>query len=105
MYTNEEYLSKDSIYCSQGDISSKHTPKKIFSASQGNFLIDTNGTYFLDMQMFNSAANFGYCREEYEQCIMEQLHTLPCLAAEFMNTNRIESVSYTHLTLPTMAVV
>lgn len=90
MHKNEEYLNKDSVYCSQGDISSKHTPKKIFSASQGNFLIDANGTHFLDMQMFNSSANFGYCRAEYEQCIKEQLHTLPCLAAEFMNTNRIE---------------
>ena len=90
MYTDEDYLRKDAIYCSQGDVSSKHNPKKMFTASHGNFLIDSDGTRFLDMQMFNSAANFGYSNEEYEQCILEQLHILPCLAAEFMNTNRIE---------------
>lgn len=90
MKSNEEYLKMDSIYCSQGDVSSKHVPKKIFVAAHDNFLIDSNGTQYLDMQMFNSAANFGYSNKEYEKCVLSELNTLPCLAAEFMNINRIK---------------
>lgn len=85
----EELLKKDSKYCSQGDTSSKHIPKKIFSSANGCFLTDMEGNFFLDMQMFNSAANFGYQNEEYNHCLEQQLYTLPCLAAEFMNVNRI----------------
>lgn len=84
-----DLLKKDAKYCSQGDTSSKHKPKKIFSSANGCFLTDTEGNQFLDMQMFNSAANFGYQNDEYTQCMEQQLHMLPCLAAEFMSESRI----------------
>lgn len=83
------FLEKDQIFCSQGDTSSKHVPKKIFKRAEGNFLFDDKGTKYLDMQMFNSAANFGYQNPAYNNCITKQLQSLPCLAAEFMNENRI----------------
>ena len=89
MIKYNELLEKDSIYCSQGDVSSKHSPKKVFIQSNGCYLIDEEETHFLDMQMFNSAANFGYQNEVYKKCITEQLDTLPCVSAEFMTENRI----------------
>lgn len=89
MITNDDLLKKDALYCSQGDVSSKHTPKKVFTESNGCYLIDEEGTHFLDMQMFNSAANFGYQKEEYKKSIVKQLDTLPCVSAEFMTKNRI----------------
>ncbi len=85
----DKYLEMDTKYCSQGDTSGKHNPKKIFEKADGNYLIDDSSTKYLDMQMFNSAANFGYKNAAYNQCILEQLEKLPCLAAEFMNKNRI----------------
>lgn len=85
----QELLEKDKKFCSQGDTSGKHIPKKIFQRAQGNFLYDNKGNKYLDMQMFNSAANFGYQNEAYNNCIENQLHTLPSIAAEFMNENRI----------------
>lgn len=85
----EMLLEKDSQFCSQGDTSSKHIPKKIFRYAEGSFLYDDQGVKYLDMQMFNSAANFGYQNEVYNNCIINQLHSLPSLAAEFMNESRI----------------
>ncbi|MCM1532888.1 MAG: aspartate aminotransferase family protein [Ruminococcus flavefaciens] len=85
----QRLLEKDKQFCSQGDTSSKHTPKKIFQRAKGSFLYDEQNIKYLDMQMFNSAANFGYQNESYNNCLMNQLHTLPALAAEFMNESRI----------------
>lgn len=82
-------LDKDKQFCSQGDTSSKHMPKKVFNWAQGSFLYDNQDIRYLDMQMFNSAANFGYQNEAYNECISQQLHSLPSLAAEFMNESRI----------------
>lgn len=82
-------LEKDKEFCSQGDTSSKHNPKKIFRHAKGCFLYDDQSIKYLDMQMFNSAANFGYQNEAYMHCIEKQLRSLPSLAAEFMNENRI----------------
>lgn len=85
----ESLLDKDLQFCSQGDTSSKHIPKKIFQYAKGSFLYDAQNIKYLDMQMFNSAANFGYQNSQYDDCISKQLHTLPSLAAEFMNESRI----------------
>lgn len=82
-------LEKEKIYCSQGDTSGKHIPKKVFNKANGCFLFDSNEKRFLDMQMFNSAANFGYQRPEYKICIEKSLNQLPCLAGEFMSESRI----------------
>lgn len=82
-------LDKEKIYCSQGDTSGKHIPKKIFNKAEGCFLFDSNEKRFLDMQMYNSAANFGYQRPEYKTCIEKSMSQLPCLAGEFMSESRI----------------
>lgn len=59
------YLEKDKLYCSQGDTSGKHEPKKIFIDAEGCYLFDERSVKYLDMQMYNSAANFGYKNEAY----------------------------------------
>lgn len=83
------YLELDALYCSQGDTSSKHKPKKMFKSAKGSFLYDENDIPYLDMQMFNSASNFGYQNPTYKNALNEQYVNLPSLAAEFMNENRI----------------
>lgn len=49
----QNLLDKDLQFCSQGDTSSKHIPKKIFRGAKGSFLYDTQNVKYLDMQMFN----------------------------------------------------
>lgn len=83
-------LENEKKYCSQGDTSGKHNPKKVFIKAEGCYLYDENGTKYLDMQMFNSAANFGYQKEEYNNCINDSINSLPALAGEFMSESRIE---------------
>lgn len=82
-------LEKDLQYCSQGDTSGKHKPKKIFTKSENCYLYDVDGVKYLDMQMFNSAANFGYKNPIYNECVKNSLEELPCLAGEFMSESRI----------------
>lgn len=83
-------LEKEKVYCSQGDTSGKHFPKKIFYKAEGSFLVDEHNTHYLDMQMFNSAANFGYGNKKHLECLQKNSQTLPCLAGEFMSKQRIE---------------
>lgn len=71
-------------YCSQGDTSARHKPKKFFYSGSGSFLIDESGTNNLDMQMYNSAANFGYRHPVFENALLNQMKTLPSLSGEYM---------------------
>lgn len=77
-------------YCSQGDISGKRKPKKYFVSARGSFLYGNDGTKYLDFQMFNSAANFGYLNEIHTHAVEQQLRKLPSLASEFMHAARVE---------------
>lgn len=47
-------LDDEKLYCSQGDTSGKHIPKKIFVEAKDSYLTDDCGTMYLDMQMFIS---------------------------------------------------
>jgi 4-aminobutyrate aminotransferase/(S)-3-amino-2-methylpropionate transaminase len=88
--TNKANISDlEKMYCSQGDTSGKRMNKKFFSRALGSFLYDTDDTKYLDFQMFNSAANFGYQNESHMQAVEEQLRTLPSLAGEFMHDKRV----------------
>lgn len=71
-------------YCSQGDTSARHQPKKYFRAGEGCFLFDDIGTKFLDMQMYNSASNFGYRNPLFEEALVHQMKQLPSLSGEYM---------------------
>lgn len=84
-----DILEKEHLYCSQGDTSGKHIPKKIFAKAEGCYLYDMNDIKYLDMQMFNSAANFGYKNPLYNKCVKESIEELPSLAGEFMSESRI----------------
>ena len=42
----QNLLDKDLQFCSQGDTSSKHIPKKIFRGAKGSFLYDTQNVKY-----------------------------------------------------------
>lgn len=79
----------EQMYCSQGDTSARHQPKKYFSAGKGCFLIDDVGTRYLDMQMYNSSANFGYQNSAFEKTLLSQMKSLPSLSGEFMCESQV----------------
>jgi len=88
---NEElHLAEwDNRYCSQGDNAGKRKEKKYFTQAKGSFLIDEDNVWYLDFQMFNSAANFGYQSRIHHEAVIAQLEKLPCLANEFMHAERV----------------
>ena len=85
----EKLFELEQQYCSQGDISGKRNPKKYFVEAEGCFLFDEEGVAHLDMQMFNSAANFGYRHPVFQERLISQASKMPGLASEFMSENRV----------------
>lgn len=80
---------KEQLYCSQGDTSGRHSPKKYFVRGEGSFLFDKSGNSYLDMQMCHSSANFGYQNPQFENAVISQLKTMPTLSGEFLCESRV----------------
>jgi 4-aminobutyrate aminotransferase / (S)-3-amino-2-methylpropionate transaminase / 5-aminovalerate transaminase len=83
-------LDIDAEFSSQGDTSARRSPKKIFRAARGEWLIDQQGRRYLDMQMCNSAANFGYGSPTHLEAVLDQAKILPALASEFIHADRVQ---------------
>ncbi len=82
-------LDRETLYCSQGDISGRRAPKKTFVKAQSEWLIDPSGRRYLDLQMCNSAANFGYGSSKHLEALNLQASALPALASEFIHEQRV----------------
>ncbi|MBU0683075.1 MAG: aminotransferase class III-fold pyridoxal phosphate-dependent enzyme [Candidatus Omnitrophica bacterium] len=82
-------MKLESKYCSWGD--TVHYVKKpnIFQKSEGSFLYDIHGTEYLDLQMWYSAANFGYKNERLNSVLKKQIDTLPQLACQYLHEEKI----------------
>ncbi|HYR84876.1 MAG TPA: aspartate aminotransferase family protein, partial [Terriglobia bacterium] len=90
---NEDILSRDSRYCSFGDTVHYAKPPKVFSACEGSYLYDEAGTPYLDLQMWYSAASFGYRNERLRNAMVKQLDTLPQLACQYLHREKVEVAS------------
>ena len=82
-------LDLESRYCSWGD--TVHYAKELtfFREARGSFLYDRAGTEYLDLQMWYSAANFGYRNERLNKVLKRQLDTLPQLASQYLHEERV----------------
>ena len=56
----KELLQLERKYCSWGDTVHYVDPPKFFERGEGSYLYDREGTPYLDLQMWYSAASFGY---------------------------------------------
>lgn len=93
MHTNstlDEALKLDERYGSQGDISGRRKPKKVISKGDGHFLFDADGTSYLDFQLCNGAAPFGYSNPSHISAITNQAEQLSALSSEFLTFGRTE---------------
>lgn len=85
-----ELLDLENQYCSFGDTVHYLEPPKVFSRSEGCFLYDAEGTPYMDLQMWYSAASFGYANPRLNAALKRQLDQLPQLACQYLHAEKVE---------------
>jgi 4-aminobutyrate aminotransferase / (S)-3-amino-2-methylpropionate transaminase / 5-aminovalerate transaminase len=88
--TEAQLLELERKYCSWGDTVHYLDPPKCFERSEGSYLYDREGTPYLDLQMWYSAASFGYGNPRLNAALTRQLDTLPQLACQYLHPEKIE---------------
>lgn len=86
----KKLLEKEARYCSYGDTVHYSACPKIFTGCEGSFLYDAAETPYLDLQMWYSAANFGYRNQRIESALVEQIRTMPQVASQYLHPGKIE---------------
>jgi len=86
---DEELLALESKYCSWGDTVHYAKQLNIFREAEGIYLYDTKGVEYLDLQMWYSAANFGYKNKRLNDVLKKQIDTLPQLACQYLHEEKI----------------
>ncbi len=86
---DRELLELEKEYCSFGDTVHYSDPPKIFRRSEGQYLYDSQGTPYFDLQMWYSASSFGYKNENLNNALKKQLDTLPQLACQYLHEEKV----------------
>ena len=86
---DKELLELEAKYCSWGDTVHYTEKLDIFERSEGIYLYDNHGTQYLDLQMWYSAANFGYKNSRLNEALIKQINTLPQLACQYLHKEKI----------------
>jgi len=84
-----ELLDLEGRYCSWGDTVHYAKQLNFFTEAKGSYLYDRKGTGYLDLQMWYSAANFGYRNERLNTALKRQIDTLPQLACQYLHEERV----------------
>ena len=85
-----ELLALERKYCSFGDTVHYLDPPKVFVSCEGSTLHDEQGTPYLDLQMWYSAASFGYRNPRLADALKRQLDRLPQLACQYLHAEKVE---------------
>ena len=88
--TEDELLEMERKYCSYGDTVHYLEPPKFFERAEGSYLYDADGTAFLDLQMWYSAASFGYGNPRLNNAVKSQIDKLPQLASQYLHAEKVE---------------
>src|SRR5436190_8899330 len=86
----KKLLEKESKYCSHGDTVHYLEPPKFFERCEGSYLFDRQGTRFLDLQMWYSAASFGYANKRLGTALKDQIDKLPQLACQYLHEEKVQ---------------
>src|ERR687885_80805 len=86
----EELLELERKYCSGGDRVHSLDPPKFFERCEGNYLYDGEGGPYLDLQMWYSAASFGYANPRLGAALKRQADRLPQLACQYLHAEKVE---------------
>lgn len=87
--SEDELLRLEAKYCSWGDTVHYAESLNIFESAEGSYLYDRNGTEFMDLQMWYSAANFGYRNKRLNKVLKQQIDKLPQLACQYLHKEKI----------------
>jgi 4-aminobutyrate aminotransferase-like enzyme len=87
----QELLEMERKYCSWGDTVHYLDPPKFFDRAEGNYLYDRDGVPYLDLQMWYSAASFGYGNKRLNQALKDQIDKLPQLACQYLHPEKWNS--------------
>jgi 4-aminobutyrate aminotransferase-like enzyme len=82
-------LELEARYCSWGDTVHYAKELNFFTEARGSYLYDRKGTEYLDLQMWYSAANFGYRNARLNTVLKKQIDTLPQLACQYLHEERV----------------
>jgi len=85
----DELLEIEAKYCSWGDTVHYVEKPNIFRSAEGCYLYDREGVEFLDLQMWYSAANFGYRNKRLNNALKKQIDILPQLACQYLHEEKI----------------
>jgi 4-aminobutyrate aminotransferase/(S)-3-amino-2-methylpropionate transaminase len=86
----QELLELERKYCSWGDTVHYLNPPKFFERAEGHYLYDGEGRAFLDLQMWYSAASFGYGNQRLNQALKDQIDKLPQLACQYLHPEKVQ---------------
>ena len=89
LITDEELLEKDNEYCSFGDIVHYSKEPKVFDKCEGSFMYDSKDVPYLDLQMYFSAANFGYKNKRIIDAVIDQMNTLPQITPKYVHKYKV----------------
>ncbi len=84
-----ELLELEAKYCSWGDTVHYAAKLNIFNRAEGIYLYDQEGVEYLDLQMWYSAANFGYKNKRLNTALKKQIDTIPQLACQYLHEEKI----------------
>ncbi|MDD5194420.1 MAG: aminotransferase class III-fold pyridoxal phosphate-dependent enzyme [Candidatus Omnitrophica bacterium] len=84
-----ELMQLEAKYCSWGDTVHYSRYPKIFNRAEGSFLYDHENVAYLDLQMWYSAVNFGYCNARLNAALKRQIDVLPQLACQYLHEEKI----------------
>src|SRR6266446_4457659 len=85
-----ELLELERKYCSFGDTVHYLEPPKVFVNCEGSYLYDEEGIPYLDLQMWYSAASFGYKNPRLNAALKRQIDRLPQLACQYLHAEKVE---------------
>jgi len=88
MLNDNEITGLDSRYSSFGDTVHYLEHPKVFRECEGSFVYDSEGTPYLDLQMWYSACSFGYRNKRVNDAIKDQMDTLPQVASQFLHESK-----------------
>src|SRR6185369_10349246 len=86
----EALLAVEARVCSHGDTVHYAERPKLFARCEGSYLFDTQGTPYLDLQMWYSAVNLGYANARINTALKRQIDQLPQLACQYLHAEKIQ---------------
>lgn len=89
LISDTELLEKDKKYCSFADTAHYAPVPKIFRDCDGSFMYDSENVPYLDLQMYFSAANFGYKNRRIIEALIDQMNTLPQITPKYVHQYKV----------------